>query len=192
MPPETLTAERILEATEDVLRRYGPSKATVVDVARALGVSHGSVYRHFSTKAKLREAVTSRWLEESHAELKEIAHRDIPAPERLRTWLTALFTAKRRKAGKDPELFATYLALGAEHADVVQRHVITMTAQLAGIITDGMHDRAFTVDNPLTAAKAVWDATTRFHNPTFAADWTTPDADKAFTAVCDLILRGLH
>lgn len=60
---ETLTAERILEATEEVLRRHGPAKATVVDVARALGVSHGSVYRHFRTKAALREAVTKRWLD---------------------------------------------------------------------------------------------------------------------------------
>jgi hypothetical protein len=38
-----LTPERILEATEDVLRRFGLTKATVVDVARALDVSHGSV-----------------------------------------------------------------------------------------------------------------------------------------------------
>ena len=46
-----LTPERILEATEDVLRRFGLAKATVVDVARALDVSHGSVYRHFPSKA---------------------------------------------------------------------------------------------------------------------------------------------
>jgi AcrR family transcriptional regulator len=38
-----LTPERILEVTEDVLRRFGLAKATVVDVARALDVSHGSV-----------------------------------------------------------------------------------------------------------------------------------------------------
>ena len=58
-----LTPERILEVTEDVLRRYGLAKATVVDVARALDVSHGSVYRHFPSKASLREAVAKRWLE---------------------------------------------------------------------------------------------------------------------------------
>ena len=52
-----LTPERILEVTEDVLRRYGLAKATVVDVARALDVSHGSVYRHFPSKASLRDAV---------------------------------------------------------------------------------------------------------------------------------------
>src|SRR5579859_2093653 len=58
-----LTPERILEVTEDVLRRFGLAKATVVDVARALDVSHGSVYRHFPSKASLREAVAKRWLE---------------------------------------------------------------------------------------------------------------------------------
>ena len=58
-----LTPERILEVTEDVLRRYGLAKATVVDVARALDVSHGSVYRHFPSKASLREAVAKRWLD---------------------------------------------------------------------------------------------------------------------------------
>ena len=58
-----LTCERILEAAVDVLRRFGPDKATVVDVARALGVTHGSVYRYFPSKAALRDAVVKQWLE---------------------------------------------------------------------------------------------------------------------------------
>ena len=62
MTESALTPEQILEAAEDVIRRFGPTKATVVDVARALGVSHGSVYRHFASKAALRDAVTERWL----------------------------------------------------------------------------------------------------------------------------------
>jgi AcrR family transcriptional regulator len=62
MAEAPLTAERILEASEDVLRRYGPAKANVIDVARELGVSHGSVYRHFPSKAALRDAVAERWL----------------------------------------------------------------------------------------------------------------------------------
>lgn len=98
---EALTAERILEATEEVLRRHGPAKATVVDVARALGVSHGSVYRHFRTKAALREAVTKRWLDRTSQTLEQIARtRDQTPPVALRHWLGALFTAKRQKAGR--------------------------------------------------------------------------------------------
>ena len=57
MVEAALTAEQVLVAAEDVLRRYGPAKATVVDVARELGVSHGSVYRHFPSKTALRDAV---------------------------------------------------------------------------------------------------------------------------------------
>ena len=58
MPPDApLTRDRILAAAEDVIRRFGPAKATVVDVARALGVSHTAVYRHVATKAELRDLV---------------------------------------------------------------------------------------------------------------------------------------
>lgn len=77
---EALTSEAILAATEEVLRRYGPAKATVVDVAKALGVSHGSVYRHFATKAALREAVTRRWLDAIHEEMERSSTRPSPPP----------------------------------------------------------------------------------------------------------------
>ncbi|MET9414792.1 TetR family transcriptional regulator [Streptomyces klenkii] len=193
MPPEPLTPERILEATEDVLRRYGPAKATVVDVARALGVSHGSVYRHFGSKAALREAVTQRWLDLSHAELSAVADADGPAGPRLRDWLAALFAAKRRKAGDDPELFATYMVLVGENSATVERHIETMNGQLARIVESGVRTGEFTGagPGPAATARALWDATNRFHDPAYAADWSAPGIEAAFDAVCDLLLRGL-
>ncbi|MFI1968045.1 TetR family transcriptional regulator [Streptomyces cinnamoneus] len=191
MPPETLTPDRILEATEDVLRRYGPAKATVVDVARALGVSHGSVYRHFGSKAALREAVTDRWLDQSHAELSAVAGTEGPAGPRLRAWLSALFAAKRRKAGGDPELFATYMVLVGENSATVDRHIATMIEQIAGIVEAGVTRGEFATTDPATTARAVWDATSRFHDPAYAADWAQPGIDTAFETVCELVLRGL-
>jgi AcrR family transcriptional regulator len=188
---EPLTPERILEATEEVLRRYGPAKATVVDVARALGVSHGSVYRHFGTKTALREAVTGRWLDQSHAELSAIAAGTGPAPARLRAWLTALFAAKRRKASGDPELFATYMTLVGEHSGVVEHHVETMIAQIAVIVGGGVADGEFAATDVPATARAVWNATVCFHDPAHAAGWSAPGADAAFDEVCALVLRGL-
>ena len=86
----TLTPERILVAAEEVLRRYGPAKTTVVDVARTLGVSHGSVYRHFPTKLALRDAVAERWLARVSEPLAIVAAEPGPAPERLIRWLDLL------------------------------------------------------------------------------------------------------
>ncbi|MEV5592401.1 TetR family transcriptional regulator [Streptomyces sp. NPDC052496] len=192
MPPaETLTPERILEATEDVLRRYGPAKATVVDVARALGVSHGSVYRHFRTKTALREAVTQRWLDRTSGQLRAVATEDGPAPERLRRWVHELFTAKRHKAGDDPELFATYMTLVGESGGVVEQHVADLTGQLAAIILDGIEQGAFAPGDSAKLARAVFDATGRFHDPCYAAEWAQPGIEEAMEAVVELVLRGL-
>ncbi|GHI07889.1 TetR family transcriptional regulator [Streptomyces cellostaticus] len=190
-PTETLTAERILEATEEVLRRHGPAKATVVDVARALGVSHGSVYRHFRTKAALREAVTKRWLDRTSEKLAVIAAGDGAPEQRLRAWLAALFEAKRHKAGDDPELFATYTVLTDENGTVVGEHIADLTAQLTRIIETGSASGAFTAADPAAAARAVFQATGRFHDPCYAREWQGPGIQDEFEAVVDLLVRGL-
>jgi AcrR family transcriptional regulator len=193
MPPtiEILTAERILEATEEVLRRHGPAKATVVDVARALGVSHGSVYRHFRTKAALREAVTKRWLDRTTGVLAGIVEADRDPEARLREWLAALFEAKRRKAGDDPELFATYTVLAGENVDAVVEHLTELTDQLTRIVQDGIDAGAFTVTAPATTALSLFQATARFHDPGYAGQWEKPGAEEEFTALLDLLVRGL-
>jgi AcrR family transcriptional regulator len=193
MPPstETLTAERILEATEEVLRRHGPAKATVVDVARALGVSHGSVYRHFRTKAALREAVTKRWLDRATEVLAGIVEADRDPEARLREWLAALFEAKRRKAGDDPELFATYTVLTGENVEAVVEHLTELTDQLTRVVQDGIDAGTFTVTAPATTALALFQATGRFHDPGYAGEWEKPGAEEEFTALLDLLVRGL-
>ncbi|MCB5178139.1 TetR family transcriptional regulator [Streptomyces antimicrobicus] len=196
MPPaaaEPLTPERILETTEEVLRRYGPTKATVVDVARALGVSHGSVYRHFPSKAALREAVTERWLARTEVRLREItAAGDRPAPDRLEAWLEALFDAKRHKAGDDPELFATYTVLLAENSGVVETHLAELVAQLGEIIDEGVSEGSLAATDVPAAARAVFDATGRFHDPQYAAEWQSPTIGAEFAAVTALVVRGLR
>ncbi|MEU6356864.1 TetR family transcriptional regulator [Streptomyces sp. NPDC047072] len=194
MPPTTeiLTAERILEATEEVLRRHGPAKATVVDVARALGVSHGSVYRHFRTKAALREAVTKRWLDRTTGLLAQIAGADRDPESRLREWFTALFEAKRRKAGDDPELFATYQVLVGESVETVTGHITDLTDQLVRVVRAGADSGAFTVADPATTARALFQATAVFHDPGYAREWERPGVEEDLQALLDLLIGGLR
>ena len=186
-----LTRDRILEAAEDVLRRFGPAKATVVDVARALGVSHGSVYRHFPSKAALRDAVSKLWLTRVSDPLAAVAAGDGPAPERLRRWLDLLIATKRSRALDDPELFATYMVLANDAREVVTEHVQTLVGQIAAILRSGVERGEFSGIDADTIARAVFDATSRFHKPVHAAEWADPGIDAAFEAVWALILNGL-
>ena len=122
-PPKIDAADartRILGAALDQLRRHGPAKTGVVDVARALGVSHAAVYRHFTSKDALFDAVAERWLATVSKPLQDIAGRrgnsskNLPV-KRLEEWLTTLIAIKRRKVTEDPELFATYHAGYGQH-----------------------------------------------------------------------------
>ncbi|MER6395225.1 MULTISPECIES: TetR family transcriptional regulator [unclassified Kitasatospora] len=186
-----LTPEQILGATEEVLRRFGPAKATVVDVARTLGVSHGSVYRHFPSKAALREAVTQRWLDQAHDSLASITAESGPAVERLHRWLETLFAAKRKKALDDPQLFATYLVLVAETSSTVEAHIDTLVEQIGRIVQAGVNSGEFGPAPVGPTARALFEATAHFHDPAYAAEWSDPQAPERFAALWKLLLGGL-
>lgn len=194
MRREPLDPETILSATEDVLRRHGPEKATVLDVARVLGVSHGSVYRHFPSKAALREAVIQRWLDRSRADytvaVRE-AGAELPPPERLRGLLTTIFSLKWAKAQEDPELFETFRVLAMEHSAVPSAHVANLLAQIRAVVADGITGGDFADGEPDVLARAIFDATSRFHSPIHAEEWRSPDIKAESEAVIALILDGL-
>ena len=186
-----LTREKILEVAEDVLRRYGPSKATVIDVARALGVSHGSVYRHFASKAALRNAAMSVWLNRLSGPLETIVARDDSATDRLHSWLKELMSIKRRHLADAPELFATYVELCADAGEAISEHMGKMTDQVCRILKDGVARGEFQTEDPAQTARAILNATSCFHHPAHLKEWGRPSIDTEFEEVWKLILNGL-
>jgi AcrR family transcriptional regulator len=192
MPPEApLTRDRILATAEDVIRRFGPSKATVVDVARALGVSHTAVYKHVPSKAVLRDLVVGRWVEVTMPPLRAIVAQSGPPPQRLRKLIDALIAVKRRRAADDPELFAAYMTLAADAKSVVAAHVAEMVGLASQVIAAGMKEGVFRTVDPVAAGRAVLIATSKFHHPAHAAEWGDPSIDAAFEDVWRLLMDGL-
>ena len=187
-----LTRDRIVAAAEDVLRRFGPAKATVVDVARALGVSHAALYRHVATKAELRDLVVGRWVEATMAPLRAIAASSGPAPQRLRQLFDALIAVKRGRAANDPELFEAYRTLAGDAQSMVGALVDELVSLSATIIRSGVKEGTFRTVDPEAAARAVLFATSRFHHPAHAAEWTDPGIDAAYNDVWQLLMNGLR
>ncbi len=192
MDSSSTTRDRILDAADVLLQRLGPAKMGVVDVARSLGMSHANVYRHFGSKAALRDAVVERWLHKVSAPLAAIAHSDAEPPERLVAWLWALIHAKRRKVMDDPEMFATYHLMADEAREVVERHVAGLRHQVAGVIRAGIDAGFFGPRDADAAAGAVLNATLPFHHPHFLRDPATRAADAEVHATIDLVLSGLR
>ncbi len=188
-----LEAEAIVSAAEEVLRRHGPEKTTVLDVARQLGVSHGSVYRHFASKAALREAVIRRWLDRVRDDLATVVQdSELTPPDRLHGLLATMFATKWAKAREDPELFATFLVLATEHSAVSTAHVAFLLDEISAVVADGIASGDFAAGEPEVIARAILNATNRFHDPVHAAEWRSPEVEAQSEAVISLILNGIR
>jgi AcrR family transcriptional regulator len=186
-----LTIDRIIATAEDVVRRFGPDKATVSDVARALGVSHAAVHRHVGTKSDLRNLVVGRWMEVMTPPLREIVAEPGPAPERLRRLIESLIAFKRRRSTDDPELFAAYRTLAMGARAVVAVHIEELISLIAAVIRAGIEEGSMRKLDPVAAGKAVLLATSRFHHPLHADEWSDPNIDAAFDDVWRLLMYGL-
>lgn len=189
-----LTKEQILDSADEVLRKFGPRKTTVVDVARLLKVSHGTVYRHFTSKAELHEAIIKRWLERVTFPLIAISERDSSAKDRLREWFVTLMEIKHSLALKDPEMFESYTELSKDIPSHVKfEHISTLLGQVEIILSQGADDGVFEIEDVTSTAKSFFFGTVRYHHPVHAQEWNdeyiTRDFDQLFTLLEKAILR---
>jgi hypothetical protein len=99
---------------------------------------------------------------------------------------------KHKKVFDDPEMFATYLTLAREACKVVKAHKEGLVDQVAHILSDGVKQGVFEVADVKATARAVFDATVRFHHPAHADEWSDPELPARIDATLALLLRGLE
>jgi AcrR family transcriptional regulator len=102
-PPEN--AARILLETERLLRIYGHRKITVADIADACGFSAANVYRYFSSRRAILDALASHYLHETERAALDCAIRNSDsARDRLSGFLSGLNTALIIFADREPRV----------------------------------------------------------------------------------------
>ncbi|PXX41971.1 TetR/AcrR family transcriptional regulator [Undibacterium pigrum] len=100
--------EAIIDAVNRLLSEKGYDLMTMDDVADAVGIAKGSLYKHFSSKEKLAGAAMTRLLKATQAELDTLAA-DMPAIDKIRHILA--WSLRLRLQGGVPHLPSTSLAL---------------------------------------------------------------------------------
>lgn len=188
MDKNSLDKEIILNATEKVIRRFGPDKANITDVAKLLKVSHAALYRYYNGKTALWSAVTERWLTNLHAASKDILKEDYPADIKLFLLLEDFAEAKRRSAINDPEMFAHYLKLAQSSMEVLEKSIEEGINRIQEIIVQGITEGIFFTESPHQAAKTVYLATSVFIYPNSFED---PERKQKIESVVKLLIRGL-
>jgi hypothetical protein len=89
-------------------------------------------------------------------------------------------------------MFATYLSLAQEACEVVKAYKEGLVDQIAQILSEGVKQGAFQVTDLKASARALFDATSRFHHPAHADEWSDPEFGARIDALMALLLRGLE
>jgi AcrR family transcriptional regulator len=100
--------EAIVTATNELLATKGYDTMVMDDIAGAVGIAKGSLYKHFASKEALAAAVMIRLLRRTMTALDDLPA-EMPAWERIQSLLE--WTLRERLAGGVPHLPSTSQAL---------------------------------------------------------------------------------
>ena len=159
------TRELILKTAKSLLRKYGEDKMTVVDIARALEMSHANVYRFFRTKADILDAIIEEWQTRIEAFIEEIARRPSSAAERIEAVVLELHTKRRQKLLEDAEFYETYRRIVALRPDFVAKRRQKIIDIFEKLIELGIANGEFAPADPKETAMVLKDATVLFLHP---------------------------
>jgi TetR/AcrR family transcriptional repressor of nem operon len=92
------TAQRILDAAEELVQTRGFNAFSYADIAEPMGITKASLHYHFPSKAELGRALIARYAERFVGALNAIDERGLSAPQKLDAYARLygdVFRAKR-------------------------------------------------------------------------------------------------
>ncbi len=186
------TRRLILETAREHLRRFGESKMTVVDVAKALGMSHANVYRYFRNKADILDAIVDEWLAKVEGLLEPIVRQRVSAAERIESVVLETYRRRRQKLQADAEVYETFRRIVASRPDAVAIRTRKMYGVFRELVAEGTASGEFGPVDPDAAATALDDATAIFLHPLMTAGVMSETNEARVRNVLSFLLAGFR
>jgi AcrR family transcriptional regulator len=187
---EHSTRLSVLAVAERLFAEIGFEKTTVADLARELRMSPANVYRFFSAKAEINEAVGRRLLRAVEAAGEEIVRRPQSAGEKLRAFLAAVENANDDRFRSSRKLHDLLETAFSQNWPIAHDHVEKLTKLLCEIISQGDREGEFAVGDCELAAILVRSASMRFWHPRLMVE-CAEDPEPTLDQMVDFCLAAL-
>ncbi|WP_398480410.1 TetR/AcrR family transcriptional regulator [Tardiphaga sp.] len=161
----SITTARILDAAKSQIRRFGGQKTNIVDIAKVLGTSHTTIYRHFRSKSEVFDAIVAEAMNDERELAATFVSAAGKASDRLLGLTVALHRRKRERFVDDFEVYQLYRRVIEERPDLVRDYATAMTGLVEAILADGVRQGEFKIGDVVAAAGVVRDAVTVFIHP---------------------------
>ena len=150
--------ERILDCAERVFKHYGYSKTNVADIAKELSMSPANIYRFFSSKSDIHQALARRMLATQRDALAENARRDASASDRLRAHTLLQHRIVLETMVDEQKVHEMVVVAMDQQWPVIEEHLAQVRVILEAIIEDGIAAGEFRQQNSRLAAECYMHA----------------------------------
>jgi AcrR family transcriptional regulator len=192
--PKSAVRDAILDATDRLLARFGYRKMTVEDIAAEAGIGKGSVYLHFSSKEEVVLSHIDRIVDRLREHLKEIAHSDATAAERLRLMLLTRVLFRFESIQHYTQSLNDLLAVLRPSLLARRAQYFEAEAQIfAEVLTSGRESGEFSFDDERATAHALLEATNGLlpYSLSTTELGAREEVEQRATDVANLMLYGL-
>lgn len=161
---------RILDAAERLFKHYGYTKTNVADIARDLGMSPANIYRFFSSKADIHQALANRMLEGSYQVALANAQRPVSATERLRDHVLQQHRITLETMLDEKKVHEMVVIAIEQQWPVIEQFLDRVRLLVADIIREGIEAGEFRAQDPQLAAENFMSCMVKLCHPMLIAD----------------------
>jgi AcrR family transcriptional regulator len=187
--------ERILMVAEEHFRRIGYGKTAVADIAGALGMSPANIYRFFSSKSAINDAICGKIMREVSEMAMAIARQPEPASVRFQTLILALHRHNKARLTHEHRLFDMVEAAMEENWPAIETHCDHLIHVMAEIIRAGIASGEFRAVDADQFAETAFEAANKVIHPTMIAHCarcSRTDQEEQALRISGLILAALR
>jgi AcrR family transcriptional regulator len=159
------TRARIIETADALFRKLGFAKTGVVDIAAELRMSPANVYRFFSSKHAIVEAICQLCLSEVEDKAWAVARSKAPAGQRLERLVLEILRYHKENLLTDQKVNEIVL-VALEHSwDTIRAHKDVTRNIIELIVRDGIEAGEFAPVDPRATAESICRSIVVFTHP---------------------------
>jgi AcrR family transcriptional regulator len=132
------TRARIMDTADALFRQLGYAKTTVADIAADLKMSPANVYRFFSSKNAIVEAICQRCLRELDEKAWEVARSPGSAPERIERLFREVLDYHKENLLTDQKVNDLVLVAIEQNWDAIRAHKEAIRMVIEKILREGI------------------------------------------------------
>jgi Transcriptional regulator len=146
------TRELLIDAARQVFARKGIERTTMNDIATASKKGRRTLYMYFKNKEEISSIVIENEMERLHEMLEAVEKKDLPADEKLVTFIYARLDAFKTTVTRNGSLRANFFHDSWHVAKVRKGYNLQEIALIKKILSGGVKEGIFKIQDIETTA----------------------------------------